>query len=94
MEIREFADMDKFEDIMNNWAKATGLATVAVGADGKYISGCYNFTDFCIKLTRGSKEGCRRCEKCDREDRFSRSILMRRSSVRWRGSLESMRIGT
>ncbi len=23
MEIREFADMDKFEDIMNNWAKAT-----------------------------------------------------------------------
>ena len=67
MEIREFADMDKFEDIMNNWAKATGLATVAVGTDGKYISGCYNFTDFCIKLTRGSKEGCRRCEKCDRE---------------------------
>ena len=67
MEIREFADMDKFEDIMNNWAKATGLAKVAVGADGKYISGCYNFTDFCIKLTRGSKEGCRRCEKCDRE---------------------------
>ena len=56
MEIREFADMDKFEDIMNNWAKATGLATVAVGADGKYISGCYNFTDFCIKLTRGSRK--------------------------------------
>lgn len=52
---------------MNNWAKSTGLATVAVGADGKYISECYNFTDFCIKLTRGSKEGCKRCEKCDRE---------------------------
>lgn len=67
MEIREFVDMDKFEEIMNNWATATGLATVAVGSDGKYISQCYNFTDFCIKLTRGSKEGCRRCEKCDRE---------------------------
>lgn len=67
MEIRDFADMKKFEDIMKNWAMATGLATVAVGMDGKYISGCYNFTDFCIKLTRGSKEGCRRCEKCDRE---------------------------
>lgn len=37
--------------------KSTGLATVAVGADGKYISACYNFTDFCIKLTRGSAEG-------------------------------------
>ncbi len=59
--------MNKFEEIMANWAKSTGLATVAVGADGKYISECYNFTDFCINLTRGSEEGCRRCEKCDRE---------------------------
>lgn len=67
MKIEDFCDMVKFESIMNNWAKSTGLATVAVGADGKYISGCYNFTDFCIKLTRGSKEGCRRCEKCDQE---------------------------
>ena len=67
MRIQDFADMTKFEEIMSNWAKATGLATVAVGADGEYISECYNFTDFCIKLTRGSKEGCARCEKCDRE---------------------------
>ena len=67
MEIREFTDMERFENIMASWATATGLATVAVGSDGKYISECYNFTDFCIKLTRGSKEGCARCEKCDRE---------------------------
>ncbi len=67
MEIRDFTDMKKFESIMANWAAATGLATVAVGNDGKYISECYNFTDFCIKLTRGSAEGCARCEKCDRE---------------------------
>ena len=49
------------------WAKGTGLATVAVVDDGKYISECYNFTDFCIKYTRGSAEGCKRCEKNDRE---------------------------
>lgn len=67
MKIEDFCDMNKFENIMYNWAKSTGLATVAVGADGKYISECYNFTDFCIKLTRGSDEGRRRCEKCDRE---------------------------
>ncbi len=67
MKIQDFCDMNKFEEIMNNWAKSTGLATVAVGQDGEYISECYNFTDFCIKLTRGSEEGCRRCEKCDRE---------------------------
>lgn len=65
--IKDFCDMEQFEQIMSNWAKATGLATVAVGADGKYISECYNFTEFCIDLTRKSPEGCRRCEKCDRE---------------------------
>jgi ligand-binding sensor protein len=67
MKIQDFCDMDKFEEIMSNWAKSTGLATVAVGDDGKYISDCYNFTEFCIDLTRGSAEGCRRCERCDRE---------------------------
>lgn len=67
IKIQDFCDMEKFEHIMSNWAKSTGLATVAVGADGKYISDCYNFTEFCIDLTRGSEEGCRRCEKCDRE---------------------------
>ncbi len=65
--IQDFCDMNKFEEIMSNWAKSTGLATVAVGADGKYISDCYNFTEFCIDLTRGSAEGKRRCEKCDAE---------------------------
>ena len=67
MVIQDFTDMTKFEQIISNWAKATGLATVAVGPDGKYISKCYNFTDFCINLTRGCTEGKRRCEKCDRE---------------------------
>ena len=67
LRIEDFADMKVFEQIMSNWAKATGLATVAVGADGQYISECYNFTEFCIDLTRGSEEGCRRCVKCDQE---------------------------
>ncbi len=67
MKIQDFCDMNKFEEIMRNWAKCTGLATVAVGHDGNYISECYNFTDFCIRYTRGSEEGRRRCEKCDRE---------------------------
>lgn len=67
MKIQDFCDMNKFEQIMKNWAISTGLATVAVGADGKYISDCYNFTEFCIDLTRGSVEGKKRCEQCDRE---------------------------
>lgn len=64
MKIQDFCDMNKFEQIMSNWAKSTGLATVAVGSD---VSDCYNFTEFCIDLTRGCPEGKKRCEKCDRE---------------------------
>lgn len=67
MKLQDFCNMEKFEQIMSNWALSTGLATVAVGDDGSYISECYNFTDFCINLTRKSEEGRRRCEKCDRE---------------------------
>ena len=65
--IQDFADMKKFEEIMSNWAIATGLATVAVDANGEYISENYNFTDFCMRYTRGCQEGKRRCEKCDKE---------------------------
>lgn len=67
MDIRDFTDMKQFEKILSNWAVATGLAAVAVGNDGQYISERYNYTDFCSKLTRGNKEGRERCEKCDRE---------------------------
>lgn len=67
LKIEEFCNMQEFEAIMKNWSKSTGLATVAVGSDGNYISDCYNFTDFCINLTRSSKEGLERCKKCDRE---------------------------
>ena len=37
MKIQDFCDMNKFEQIRSNWAKSTGLATVAVGSDGNYI---------------------------------------------------------
>jgi signal transduction histidine kinase/ActR/RegA family two-component response regulator len=67
LDIPDFCDMHRFDQMMKDWAEATGLATVAVGRDGRYISGCYNFTDFCSKLTRGSPEGLRRCVECDRK---------------------------
>lgn len=66
MKIQDFADMREFERILSNWAAATGLAAVAVGTDGKYISKQYNFTDFC-RAVRDNQKGRTKCEKCDRE---------------------------
>lgn len=65
MNIRDFVDLSELEAIQAAWAEATGLAAIFTDADGEYITGDSNFTDFCIKLTRGSQEGLRRCVDTD-----------------------------
>ncbi len=67
MHIRDFFDLKLLGQIMEDWSTATGMATIALDNEGKYISGEIGFTDFCIKYTRGSKEGLKRCVKCDNE---------------------------
>lgn len=67
MHIRDIIDLKMLEQIMADWSKATGMATIAVDHEGNYCSGEIGFTDFCIKYTRGSAEGMRRCVKCDNE---------------------------
>lgn len=67
MHISDFFDLSVLEQIMTEWSDATGLATIAVDNEGKYISGEINFTDFCMKYTRESEVGQKRCVKCDKE---------------------------
>jgi signal transduction histidine kinase/FixJ family two-component response regulator len=67
LKIQDFCDMEKFEQMLRDWAESTGLATVAVGDDGKYLTRFYKFTDFCYRLTRKSPEGLRRCIECDKK---------------------------
>lgn len=67
MHIKEFMNIKLLQNIQDEFSAATGLAAIAVDTDGNYITKASNFTDFCMKLTRGSKEGLSRCMKCDRE---------------------------
>lgn len=67
MHIRDFFDLNLLEHILKDWSAATGMATIAVDNDGNYISSEIGFTDFCMKYTRGSSEGSKRCIKCDNE---------------------------
>lgn len=67
MELKDFMDFKVLQDIQDQFSDATGLAAIAVDNKGNYITKESNFTDFCIKHTRGSKEGLRRCVKCDNE---------------------------
>ncbi len=67
LDIREFADLEQLQIIQDLFSDATGLAAIAVAADGKYITKGSNFTDFCMKYTRGSELGAMRCIQCDNE---------------------------
>ncbi len=49
-------DISKLQKIQDNFSDATGLAAIAVGNDGQYLTEGSNFTDFCMKYTRGSKQ--------------------------------------
>ena len=67
MNIRDFMDLQKMQKVQDEFSNATGLAAIAIDNDGQYLTEGSNFTDFCMKYTRNSKEGKRRCEKCDKE---------------------------
>ena len=56
MELKEFMDISKLQKIQDKFSDATGLAAIAVGNDGQYLTEGSNFTEFCMKYTRGSKE--------------------------------------
>lgn len=65
MNIRNFIDLEELESIQKAWAGATGLAAIFTDANGEYITGDCNFTDFCIQMTRGTTEGMKRCVDTD-----------------------------
>ena len=60
MKISDFMDLKELQRIQDKFSTATGLAAIAVDANGNYMTEGSNFTDFCIKLTRGSTEGMMR----------------------------------
>lgn len=67
MELKDFMDLNKLQQIQERFSEATGLAAITVDRNGNYLTEGSNFTDFCMKYTRGSAEGNRRCVKCDNE---------------------------
>ena len=51
MNIRDFMDLNKLQELQDKFASATGLAAIAVDNDGEYITTGSNFTEFCMKHT-------------------------------------------
>ena len=56
MELKDFMDLSKLQKIQDAFSDATGLAAIAVGKNGEYITEGSNFTDFCMKYVTGRKK--------------------------------------
>lgn len=60
----DIVDLKFLQEIQDAFAKSANVASIMVDSNGP-ITQPSNFTDFCIKYTRGSQEGYRRCNECD-----------------------------
>ncbi|NMM61825.1 chemotaxis protein [Clostridium sp. P21] len=60
-------DLKLLQQFQDNFAKAVGMASISVDNKEGNITNPSNFSDFCMKYTRGSKEGNERCLNCDIE---------------------------
>ena len=57
MNIRDFIDLKRLQEVQDNFSVATGFAAITVDNDGEYLTEGSNFTDFCTKYARGSEFG-------------------------------------
>lgn len=66
IKLTDLIDLEFLQDFQDKFAKSTNVASIMVDSVGP-ITKPSNFTDFCIKYTRGSEEGYQRCNNCDIE---------------------------
>lgn len=64
IKLTDIIDIDFLQKFQDSFAYATNVASLMVDNDGP-ITKPSNFTDFCIKYTRGSEIGFKRCNECD-----------------------------
>ena len=67
MEILDFISKEKLQRLQDLISTATGVAVSIIDTEGHHLTEVSNFLDFCMKYTRGSEIGLKRCQKCDME---------------------------
>lgn len=58
-------EVDMLQRIQDAFGEFTGMAVVTVDDKGSPVTEPTNFVDFCMKYTRCSELGRKRCEECD-----------------------------
>ncbi len=65
--LTDLISVSTLQSIQDGFANFTGMAALTTDADGNAVTRGSNFTEFCMDLTRQSKEGCRKCAQCDKK---------------------------
>ena len=66
IKLEDVFDMDFLQSFQDSFARAAGMTAVTVDKDGKPVTRPTDWSEFCMKYTRGCAEGRRRCEQCDK----------------------------
>lgn len=65
MKILDFMKREQLQKIQDLYSTATGVAVCIIDQEGNHITKDSNGTDFCLKYTKGSEMGAKRCHQCD-----------------------------
>lgn len=63
--IHDLVDVKLLQQVLDVFVQATGLASVVTDIRGVPLTSLANFSDFCMKHTRGTHEGAERCQLND-----------------------------
>lgn len=64
LKLTNLIDIKLLQELQDNFAKAMNVASIVYDREVP-VTNPSNFVDFCIKYTRGSKIGAKRCKDCD-----------------------------
>ncbi|MCD7708274.1 MAG: PocR ligand-binding domain-containing protein [Clostridiales bacterium] len=64
--LTELIDVETLQKIQDAFSMMTGIASLTTDINGEAVTVGSNFSDFCMKYTRPTEEGRKRCEKCDK----------------------------
>lgn len=67
LKMEDVFDMDFLQEFQDDFAKSLGMTSVTVDIEGNMVTKPSYFTDFCMKYTRNSPIGSKRCMECDRK---------------------------
>jgi len=67
VKLEDIIDIEFLQTFQDNFAESVGVASITVDMTGNPVTKPSNFSDFCMKYTRGSAVGVKRCMECDRK---------------------------